>query len=155
MSITALYDAFETVVTTALPSHKRIAQPSDLESNSELSMSQAFGILWQGATDITEFNNMGAIQQSQSLGLVLARRVFATRKDVSSRTDTEKLLHEDKDAVLLGIYADQYFQNQANLVSFESSTPVELLRIEQGRNDILVLNVSLTVEYTLQANLCT
>lgn len=148
-AISSIYDLLETVVTTALPNHQELINPYYPETDSELSYNGAYGIEISDGSNLLSNEQSGIEQRQRNFVLILTRRIFAMKGDVSSRKTAEKQLIEDMTTVCDAIAESSEFQS-SKLVSrayYSSDSGIQFLLSENKRVDILICRIVITVEY--------
>jgi len=155
-AISDIFDALNTMAATALPTHAQLLNPYFLESDSQISLSAAYGIKFGLGVNILGNENSGQEQRSRDLLIVLTRRKFATKGNITERKSVEKQLFEDLTAVLDAVAATPKLGVMAvQRTLYVSDTGVQFLPLGGDRVDIYYLEATLTVEYENEVQLCT
>lgn len=155
-AISDIFDALNTTVATALPTHAQLLNPYFLESDSQISLSAAYGIKLGLGVNVFGNENSGQEQRSRELLVVLTRRKFATKGNIPERKSVEKQLFEDLTLVLDAVAATPKLGVMAvQRTYYVSDTGVQFLPLGGDRVDIYYLEATLTVEYENEVQLCT
>lgn len=154
-AISDIFDAFNTTVSTALTSHKELDNPYFLEKDSQITLAQAYGVKMGPGENLLGNENSGQEQRQREVGLVLTRRKFATRGDITERKSVEKQLFEDLTLVLDAVAQDPKLGlSSVQRFLYSVDTGVQFLQLSDGRNDIYFLEATFLLEYEQEVQLC-
>lgn len=155
-NISEIYDALDTAISTALPDHAEIINPYDPESDSNLSLDQAYSFSIVDGTNLLGNENSGVEQIQRNFEVILTRRKFATKADISARKSTEKNVLEDVQKVISAVKESRALQQSGIALEarYESDPGMEFLRVDRNRNDIFAIRLIIGVQYTETYQLC-
>lgn len=152
-TITQIYDAVESSITTALSGYQTLNNPYRLENNAEITFHTAYGIAVSDGSNLNGNEQSGHEQRTRNFVIHLTRRKFATSRDATARENTEKALLEDW-TTLLNAWATNPTLRNATVPNtgiqrayYESDGGIEFVSLDKSRDGILVISTVLTVEY--------
>lgn len=155
-AISDIFDNLTTLVTDVLPDHRELINPYFPEIDSELTYEKAFGVAFAEGVNLLGNENSGVEQRQQTFIVTLTRRKFALKADIATRKATERALLEDTTLVLdsLATVDGTSLAGSAQRALYSSHGGIEFLRVDQSRNDILLIRIIITVDYEQEVDLC-
>lgn len=154
-AISDIFDAFHTSASTALPNHAELLNPYRPELDSQITLAQSFGVKMGPGENLLGNENSGQEQRSREISLVLTRRKFATKEDISERKSVEKQLFEDFTLVANAIVQSPKLSlPSVQRIIYSVDTGVQFLQLNADRNDIYLMEVTFLVEYEQEVQLC-
>ena len=155
-AISTIFDAMNTVVSTALPTHAELINPYFPETDSEFAHGKSFGVALAEGTNLLGNEGSGVEQRQRVFIVTITRRKFATKANITERKSTEKLLLEDWTLVMDAIAQDQTLGSAVvQRAIYLNDSGIEFLRTDRNRNDILLLRSFIQVDYDQTVQLCT
>lgn len=155
-AISDIFDAMHTKVAGVLTTHSELLNPYFIERDSQITLSKGYGIRIGLGDNLNDNENSGNEQRQRTFVLVLTRRKFATKADVSARKTVEKNLLEDLTLVLDAIAQDTKLGLSAvQRTLYITDTGVQFLLLNSDRNDIYFLEATFEVDYEDVVQLCT
>lgn len=152
-SISNIYDALETEITSTLASHTELLNPYNPVDDSNLNLTAAYGIVVaDGGNSRFEQNTGGAEQRQRTFEVILSRRKFATKSDTAERKSTEKQLLEDWTLLCDAIAQNRTLNGECIFCDYQNDGGIEFLR--SNRVDILIIRTVFSVEYEEEVILC-
>jgi len=142
MSFTNAYDQIRTELATLFSSYNELDNPYDLERNPDLHLRESYGITIGSGENTTKVLCSRA-DISRIFGIVLCRRMNATRNDTATRITAEKALFEDLTDII-----KVFEEPVANITQgrYVSDDGVEFL--DGDRYNYLILRSSFLIEYS-------
>jgi hypothetical protein len=148
-AISDIYDGINSLIQTALPTHKQLNNPYFPENDAELTYNSAYGLAIAEGLNIQGNPESGNEQRQRNFIITLTKRKFATARDKETRISTEKALLEDW-TLLLDAIAEKPRLGNPSLVQrvfYSDDGGIEFLTLDRQRNNILLIRTNLTVEY--------
>lgn len=142
MSFTTAYDQVRTELETLFSTYNEIDNPYDVEKNTDLELRASYGITLGSGINTTRVTCSRA-DITREFGIVLCRRINATRNDTATRITAEKALFEDLTKIIA-----VFEKKVANITRsrYEGDGGVEFLGGD--RYNYLVLRSAFMVEYS-------
>ena len=154
-AISDIFDAIHTQVSAVLTTHAELQNPYFLERDSQITLAQSYGIRIGPGVNLLGNEGSGAEQRQQDYTLVLTRRKFATKGNITARKSVEKLLFEDQALVLEKIVQEPKLGiSVVQRVLYVDHSGVQFLPLDSDRNDIYFLETVLQVDYEQDVTLC-
>lgn len=93
-TISEIYDALHSMISSTLSTHKKLFDPYQLEENPEHALTQGYGLAIGGAQNNEDLLS-GQISLSRDMSVILTRRLSAYQTDAAQKGVAEKQLLED------------------------------------------------------------
>ena len=154
-AISDIFDAFHTKLSATLTTHNELFNPYFLEIDSQISLEKAYGLRMGPGENILGNENSGQEQRQRELVMVLSRRKFATKQNLTERKSVEKQLFEDQALMLDAIAQDPKLGlSSVQRILYQTDNGIQFLEINQNRNDIYFLETTFVVDYEEEIQLC-
>lgn len=135
--ITAIRDQIKTLVETALPSYRQIANPYEIEKSPNVILRLGYGIAFGPGTNTNR--ELGCqLSVDREFAVVLTREVTALENNPDGREDVEKALFEDHYSLIKAIEKDPDLGETAARARYVSDSGLEYVALDNSRYFVLV-----------------
>jgi len=144
-AITDAYDGLVTLVSGALPNHKKIANPYSLTDNMTPILEQGYGIRIGPSKNPRRFVG-GYRSTSRTFFVVITRELAANADDTTQCRASELAILEDAQAVMKAAEVNPTLSNKVTLSQWDQDSGIGYVQEEKYK--FLTLEIGCTVEYT-------
>jgi hypothetical protein len=144
-NISTIFDTFKSKLQTWLPSHVQLTNPYAIDQNTEMALSQGFGIRWGGGGNT---NRLVGCQMSvqRTMTVIITRQFYANDLNVVGKETTEKYLMEDEYTIIKNIESDvDLGSSSLAKILFVSDNGIEFVFTE--KDNYLKLEITFELEY--------
>lgn len=142
MGFTEAYAQIRSELQTLFSSYNEIDNPYDISENSNLELKNSYGITIHSGTNATRII-CNRLDIQREFGIVLCRRINATRNDSATRITAEKALFED-----LTTIAKTFEDKIPNVTQARYTSDDGIEFLGGDRYNYLILRSSFTVTYS-------
>ena len=145
-NISSAYDAIESTISTALPTHNELSNPYVPDESNDLMYDAAWGLAFNDGLNLKLLVGCQA-SISRDFLVVLTRKWQITKRDLSKRKEVEKQLFEDQYSVIKELELSPTLQASSSItkVEFESDGGLEFVRT--GRTDLIMIRTVFNLTY--------
>lgn len=142
--ISDIYDALDTLISTALTGYIRLPDPYNTTDNPELYLRKSYGIAFSDDTNTNRKTGCN-ISISQDFVIPLINAVYTTDTNSTAHASTEKALLEDKFKVIKALELDNDLGGKAMKAAYVGSSAISYL--EGDRDKYIFTELLLSIEY--------
>lgn len=141
--ITTIYNQWETVVESLLPSYTKIVNPYQLDDNPEILMRSGYGILMGPAINRNRILSC-KVSIERTFSMFLVNHITTTPNQKVNMANLEKAIMEDQFLILKDIELNASL-TAAERAAYQGDGGIEFLEGESSRH--LLLETQFLVEY--------
>ena len=132
--VSDVFDAYVSVISTALPVYSRIPNPYLPEENTELLLRKAFGVAFGPSLNSERFVSCNRETELRTFDIILINQVLTTDDNTSARETQEKSLMEDLFLIKKAVVKDGDLQGAEAVKSkFLSDDGITFLEAERHK----------------------
>jgi len=143
--ISDIYDALDSLISTALPAYTKLPNAYDLEENPELFLKRGYGIaIGSGENTKRELGCRLSYLRQFTIGLI--KQITTTDTNTAARVALEKAIIEDHYLVLKALENDVDLNETSNITILPNDNGIEYL--EGETNKYFLVTITVTSEYS-------